>query len=112
MYAVTITDANGCALQLQFELTGPETIGMPTGFTPNGDGQNDVFIIHGIEGFPENQLIVFNRWGNVVYDQLNYRNTWSGENQQGEQLPNGTYFIILRLGSDAANLQGYVDLRR
>ena len=111
-YSVTITDANGCTLLLEFQLTQPTTLEMPTGFTPNGDGQNDAFIIHGIEGYRDNQLLIFNRWGNVVFDQLNYQNDWRGENQQGQQLPNGTYFVILRLGSDALNLQGYVDLRR
>jgi len=55
---------------------------------------------------------VFNRWGNVVFDRLNYRNDWRGENMEGEALPNGTYFVILRPGSNAENLQGYVDLRR
>jgi gliding motility-associated-like protein len=111
-YTVTITDANGCVQQLTFTLDQPNVVQLPTGFTPNGDGYNDLFVVRGIEGHPDNQLLVFNRWGNVVYDQLNYRNTWGGENLQGELLPNGTYFVILRLGSDAANLQGYVDLRR
>ena len=111
-YTVTITDANGCVQQLAFLLDQPNEVQLPTGFTPNGDGYNDVFVVRGIEGHRDNQLLVFNRWGNVVFDQLNYRNTWSGENLQGEPLPNGTYFVILRLGSDAANLQGYVDLRR
>ena len=111
-YSVTITDANGCTRTLEFTLTGPNGVELPTGFTPNGDGQNDLFVIHGLENHPENQLLVFNRWGNVVYDRLNYKNDWGGENREGEYLPNGTYFIILRLGSDATNLQGYVDLRR
>jgi gliding motility-associated-like protein len=111
-YSVTITDANGCSRTLEFTLTGPDGIELPTGFTPNGDGHNDLFVIHGLENHPENQLLVFNRWGNVVYDRLNYKNDWGGENREGEYLPNGTYFIILRLGSDATNLQGYVDLRR
>ncbi|MBP7514491.1 MAG: gliding motility-associated C-terminal domain-containing protein, partial [Flavobacteriales bacterium] len=111
-YTVTITDANGCTRVLEFTLTGPDGVEMPTGFTPNGDGQNDLFVIHGLENHPENQLLVFNRWGNVVYDRLNYKNDWGGENREGEYLPNGTYFVILRLGSDAMNLQGYVDLRR
>ncbi len=111
-YTVTITDANGCTRMLEFTLTGPDGVELPTGYTPNGDGHNDLFVIHGLENHPENQLLVFNRWGNVVYDRLNYKNDWGGENREGEYLPNGTYFVILRLGSDAMNLQGYVDLRR
>jgi len=56
--------------------------------------------------------VVFNRWGNVVYERLNYKNDWSGDNSEGEQLPDGTYFIILRIGEGTNTLQNYVDLRR
>ncbi|MBS1568484.1 MAG: choice-of-anchor L domain-containing protein [Bacteroidetes bacterium] len=110
-YSVTITDANGCSLALTIILTQPDELAMPSGFTPNGDGNNDAFVVHGIDAFPDNQLTVFNRWGNVVYDQLHYSNDWRGENQQGRQLPDGTYFIILRLDA-TQTLQHYVDLRR
>lgn len=110
-YQVTITDANGCSVELAIILTEPDDLAMPTGFTPNGDGQNDAFVVRGIDAWPNNQLTVFNRWGNVVFDQLNYKNDWRGENMQGQDLPNGTYFVILRLG-DAHILQNYVDLRR
>jgi gliding motility-associated-like protein len=110
-YSVTITDANGCSLSLTIQLTQPDDLGIPSGFTPNGDGNNDAFVVHGIDGFPESQLTVFNRWGNVVYDQLHYANQWRGENQQGQQLPDGTYFVVLRLNAERT-LQHYVDLRR
>ncbi|HRP80296.1 MAG TPA: choice-of-anchor L domain-containing protein [Flavobacteriales bacterium] len=110
-YTVTITDANGCTLELVIHLTQPDALDMPTGFTPNGDGHNDTFIVRGIDGFPNNQLTVFNRWGNVVFDQLRYNNDWRGENQQGQALPNGTYFVVLRLTPELI-LQNYVDLRR
>ncbi|MFT3886412.1 MAG: gliding motility-associated C-terminal domain-containing protein [Flavobacteriales bacterium] len=84
---------------------------LPTGFTPNGDGANDAYIVRGLEAYPDNELTVFNRWGNVVFQQLNYRNTWRGENREGDVLPNGTYFVILRLDG-SSTLQNYVDLRR
>lgn len=110
-YMVRITDANGCALELTIILTQPDELEMPTGFTPNGDGDNDAFVVHGIDAYPGNQLTVFNRWGNVVFDQLYYNNEWRGENQQGQALPEGTYFVVLRLNADLT-LQNYVDLRR
>ncbi|MEO7081284.1 MAG: gliding motility-associated C-terminal domain-containing protein, partial [Flavobacteriales bacterium] len=75
------------------------------------DGNNDAFVVHGIDAYPENQITVFNRWGNVVFDQLHYSNEWRGENQQGQALPDGTYFVVLRLNADLT-LQNYVDLRR
>jgi len=111
-YAVTVTDANGCTRSLDFELTQPSDLVMPTGFTPNGDGANDAFLIQGLDIYPSNTFVVLNRWGNVVYDRLNYRNDWLGENSEGEQLPNGTYFVILNVNGGQHVLQGYVDLRR
>lgn len=110
-YTVTVTDANGCSLELTVTLIQPDELEMPSGFTPNGDGNNDAFVVHGIDAYPENQLTVFNRWGNVVFEQLHYSNQWHGENLEGQQLPNGTYFVILRLNADLT-LQHYVDLRR
>lgn len=111
-YTATVTDANGCALTMQFVLDGPKEVLVPTGFTPNGDGQNDVFVVRGLEGFPENQFVVYNRWGNIVYERLNYANDWHGENGQGEDLASGTYFVILKLKRTDTVIQQYVDLRR
>ncbi|MBK8566732.1 MAG: gliding motility-associated C-terminal domain-containing protein [Saprospiraceae bacterium] len=68
----------------------------PDGFTPNGDGMNDEFIIPELEdpdAYPDNELTVFNRWGDVVYHAKPYRNRdWDGGG-----LPAGTYFYIIRL---------------
>ena len=111
-YTLLVTDANGCSAALEVTLTQSTDLEMPNGFSPNADGSNDTFVIHGIEGYPKNQLTVLNRWGNVVYDQPNYKNEWAGDNSQSEQLPNGTYFIILSLNEGMRTLQGFVDLRR
>ena len=69
--------------------------------TPNGDGLNDVFIFDfletNLEQFPDNELVVFNRWGDIVYEAKPYNNDWGGTNQKGTDLPQGTYYYILRL---------------
>lgn len=72
---------------------------IPSGITPNGDGVNDEFFITpGLEFvYPENSLIIFNRWGDVVYDASPYLNDWRGTNENGNDLPAGTYYYILRL---------------
>lgn len=111
-YVVTIEDANGCAIDLTVTLTGPEDIAMPTGFSPNGDGANDTYVVLGLDAYPSNRFTVFNRWGNLVYEHLNYRNGWAGENTEGQALPNGTYFVMLDLNEGGRILQNYVDLRR
>jgi large repetitive protein len=47
--------------------------------------------------FPDNELIVFNRWGDIVFRASPYINNWQGVNSKGEDLPDGTYYYILRL---------------
>lgn len=111
-YSVTVSDAGGCSVTLSFILNEPDELMQPTGFTPNGDGANDFYVVRGLEAYPQNQIVIFNRWGNVVYDRINYRNDWAGENMTGEVLPNGTYFVIVTIPSIDVTLQNYVDLRR
>ena len=90
-----------------------EGLEMPTAYTPNGDGVNDDFDIHGIERYPYNSLSVYNRWGNKVYFADNYVNhQWKGQNTQGEELPDATYFVILVIKDSEIKLHGYVDIRR
>ena len=111
-YLVEVIDTNGCSASLSIDITTPNDLEMPTGYSPNGDGSNDVFFIRGLDGYPTNTFTVYNRWGNVVFDRLNYKNDWRGENSNGEALANGTYFVILTVANGERILQGYVDMRR
>jgi gliding motility-associated-like protein len=95
---------------------------IPDGFSPNGDGVNDVFVIDNIDNYPDNIFTVLNRWGNIVYEKEDYMNTWDGTSQAtvkigGEDLPTGTYFYILDLGPEITNQEerfrkGYIFLNR
>ncbi len=70
------------------------------GFSPNGDGINDFFIINNIELYPNNTLQIFNRWGNKVFEGKRYMNTWDGIATEGggsKLLPVGPYFYVLEL---------------
>ena len=77
------------------------TIDIPNAITPNEDGLNDVFIIDFIladpSKYPDNELLIFNRWGDTVYRARPYQNDWSGINKLGIPLPEGTYYYLLRL---------------
>ncbi len=84
---------------------------IPEGFSPNGDGVNDVWEITGIEAFPGSTLKVFNRWGQLVYDSPNYSNQWDGRSNNGLALPDDTYFHVLNLGGDRT-YNGHVILKR
>lgn len=113
VYTVVVTDQNGCVAYATSRLTQPSMLEMPSGYSPNGDGDNDVFVVRGIDAHPNNEIVVYNRWGNIVYQKANYANEWDGNNVNGGSLPDATYFVILTVfGNENIVLKGYVDLRR
>ena len=117
-YTVTVIDQNGC----QNRTTGLvdmqlcETF-VPEFFSPNGDGVNDGFVIKNIENYPNNQLKIFNRWGNLVYQKDGYSNEFLGYANVGDaagksKLPAGTYYVILVYGDDKTEAyNGYLLLQ-
>lgn len=85
----------------------------PELLTPNGDGANDVYLIGSLP--PNSDLMIMNRWGNKVYEVNNYQNDWAGTNNQGQALPEGTYFVLLDYlceGIDKKTLKGFVHIER
>lgn len=69
--------------------------------TPNGDGKNDYFVITGLENFPRSALFIMNRNGVIIYENNNYQNDWNGQN-----LPAGTYFYMLKVKDDKGTEKG------
>ncbi len=76
----------------------PVNLFIPNVITPNGDGINDYFVISEkgsdkpINSYYESSdLVIFNRWGRKVFQSTNYQNNWDGGN-----LPDGTYFYVLK----------------
>jgi gliding motility-associated-like protein len=113
LYTVTVTDEQGCAETDSIELKEPSAIKLPNGFTPNGDGFNDFYVIKGIQGYPGNKVNIFNRWGNLVFSTQDYQNNWDGLSNDGNLLPDGTYFIVVDLNKEGTdNVENYIDLRR
>ena len=113
-YILIVEDANGCITTGGVRLTGPIELAMPEGISPNGDYDNDYFVVKGIEAYPDNYITIYNRWGNIVYETSAYHNEWEGQNNQNEPLPDGTYYVVLEVNgsSGKTTLTGYVDLRR
>lgn len=90
---------------------------IPEGFSPNGDGINDLFIVRGT-GSATISLEVYNRWGNMVYKNDDYRNDWDGKANTGistggdaNGLPDGTYYYVIRL-SDGREFVRYMTINR
>ncbi|GEO07078.1 hypothetical protein AAE02nite_47420 [Adhaeribacter aerolatus] len=79
-------------------------------FSPNGDGTNDKWEIPNILNFPDNDLVIINRWGNEVYRGKSYQNNWDGGG-----LSAGTYFYVLNVKECDGNYKtykGYVMIMR
>jgi gliding motility-associated-like protein len=68
--------------------------------TPNGDGINDEWVIEGIQNYPGNSVEIFDKWGNDVYKKNDYSNDWHGSGYNGSQLPDGTYFYLVKLNTN------------
>ena len=96
-------------------VTFPDCLEIPSGFSPNDDGVNDVWAIACLDNYFNNELVIFNRWGTIVYKARNYTNNWNGEANQNvvlfnknERLPAGTYFYILKIQSNTIEKTGWL----
>ena len=68
---------------------------VPNAFSPNGDGLNDTWIIHGLPKYPNTTIKVFNRWGNTLFeDHDGYQSPWDGTSN-GVKVPIGTYYYVI-----------------
>lgn len=108
-YSVTISDSNNCKIDTVFTVSVRCNLDSNkrkgTGFTydvitPNGDGKNDKWIINNINDFPNNELIIYNRWGQPVYTVKPYRNDWAGTTDDGKDLPAAAYYYLIKLNND------------
>jgi gliding motility-associated-like protein/uncharacterized repeat protein (TIGR01451 family) len=95
----------------------PTELFIPEGFSPNGDGVNDMFVVRAIENYPHNTFTIFNRWGDKVYGASPYQSTWDGKATTGlrvggDDLPVGTYFYTLDLGDGSKVLKGSIYLNK
>jgi gliding motility-associated-like protein len=118
---MTVVDANGCS----DVYTGDVVIGdifqvfIPNTFTPNGDGINDVFYVNGADIDPNDfEVIIFNRWGDVVHKSSNPNEVWQGEDHADSLYfaQDGVYQYVIKVGSlstsERRELSGFVLLLR
>jgi gliding motility-associated-like protein len=88
----------------------PNEIIIPNIFSPNDDIVNDEFVIYGINDLFD--IKIYNRWGNLVFDQDPYENDWKGESSNGKKLSEGQYYYILKNDQEQIKLNGSVMLVR
>lgn len=103
---LVVIDEFGCSDTTSMPYTiFSEPIRIPNVFSPNGDGLNDAFRIENIEYY-NNQLTVYGRWGNKVFEALNYKNQWDANG-----VPDGTYYFVLEM-DDGTSHVGHVTILR
>jgi gliding motility-associated-like protein len=95
-YIVTVTDSTGCTASDTMVLDVVPSIFIPDGFSPNGDGTNDTWVIDNIYLFPQCEVEVYNRWGELLFRSVGYGTPWDGR-YDGKELPVGTYYYIVKL---------------
>ena len=94
--------------------TEPCKVSVFNGVTPNGDGINEVFTIDNILEFPNNEITIFNRWGQLMYSGKSYNNkerSWPTKDELSK-LPASTYFYILNLGDGSKPIKGWLELMK
>ena len=112
LYLVLITDALGC--------TGTDSVVVPINpvscidpvncFTPNSDQINDTWVIDNMTLYPDLSLTIFNKWGNLVFEQKGTYSPWDGT-YDSRALPAGTYYYIINLNYlDRAPVTGTINI--
>jgi gliding motility-associated-like protein len=114
-YTVIVTDQNACSVSLEAEVifTGSfECVEIPNIITPNNDGYNDTWIIKNITLYPDAEILVFNRWGKLVFRTKNIAdNPWDGRSD-GKLVPADSYHYILYLNDGSAPRSGVISVIR
>ena len=108
-----VDDLYGCEVIYEYFLESeydcPE---VPTGFSPNGDGINDYWVIGSMEEYIGAEVQVYNRWGDLVFYSENNTEYWDGKNDKGKNMPTADYFYIIKDIDGVAISHGRVTLRR
>lgn len=113
-YMLSVTDVNGCINSDTVMITVviiSTDVSVSTVFSPNGDGINDNWFIKNIAVYPENEVTIFNIYGNEVFHKKGYNNDWQGT-YNGNSLPDGTYFYIVKTDGISVSLKGSLDIFR
>ena len=85
--------------------------GIPTAITPNGDGENDTWILKDIEAYPDATVFVYDNAGQPVFRSRQGYNPWDGT-FNGRQLPMGTYYYVIDLKDGINVYKGTVTIIR
>ena len=110
-YKLIITGKGNCTTtDSVFIKVLPELL-LPNTFSPNGDGINDTWVIKDLERYPDCQVSIFERGGQMIFKSVGYNTPWDGT-RNGKPLPIGTYYYILDPRNGRALISGGITIIR
>ncbi len=102
-YTLLITDANGCTAtdDIRVNVRKTQQVFIPNAFTPNGDGANDIFMVHSDSGAVSAHVRIFDRWGEWIFENPNAtlnnpEDGWDGKHN-GNDSPAGIYVYFIEV---------------
>jgi gliding motility-associated-like protein len=105
------TNAAGCDNLVTLNLIiNNSCLFMPNLFTPNGDGIHDIWLIDGLDLYPDVLVQVFNRWGQLLFESKGYSDPWDGT-YNGNALPIGAYYYMINLNNNTEPLNGTITIK-
>ena len=104
---LAVQSANGCWDTIRFNYEVIPLLLVPNIFTPNNDGNNDFLAFESLDYFTGSGIVVYNRWGNLIYESSDYKNNWNGDNQS-----DGVYYFVLSGPKLDKPIAGFVQLQR
>lgn len=106
-YLAYANDKNGCGLSDPFEVY---VLDYPRFFTPNGDGYNDIWKIKNLDLFPSATIIIYSRYGKLLFEINSINTSWNGK-YNGAELPSDDYWFHLDFGN-GKRIKGHFSLKR
>ena len=117
-YTLTVTDMGGCTDTDVMTVTVIDTSSTPPPtppkipnlfvcnfLTPNSDGDNDVWNINDIDQYPDNEVMIINNHGQILFEQKAYNNTWNGDG-----LPDGSYYYVVKINAIPKTYKGVLTI--
>ncbi|MBI1306330.1 MAG: DUF2341 domain-containing protein [Bacteroidetes bacterium] len=110
LFIVTGTDYYGCESKDSVMLTVKDDYKvLPNNvITPDGNGENDVWLIANLESYPDNRVVIFDRWGREIYSKERYENDWGATDKDGRLLMDGTYYYVLEFPEKKIVMKGAI----
>jgi len=98
IYQVKVTDLTGCSAlrTIVISVESDECLDIYNAISPNGDGDNDTWVVTGIKGKENASVQIYNRWGSLIYESFDYQNDWDGT-YKNKDLPAGVYYYLVTI---------------